>query len=238
MFKRFKRNLFILVATVTASTMLGAAAIDAFSASSTNYKLDDAGITSFGGSASSTNYQLTDAGGEAFIGPGSSTTYKFNAGFVAQLEHTISLTLDSLAVAVPQIQPGTSQTATSQVTVFTDAAGYLLSTYQDKDLTHTDGTTTIAAISSTIGTPALWSEGTTKGLGFSLTSGSSLDTKWGSNPSYKYAAFPGTATTVHDKPTYQNTNDVTTVQYRIDVTPTQKVGAYSNNITYSATVKP
>lgn len=233
-----KRTILISFSAFAVAISAGAAIIEAFSASSTNYKLDDAGITSFGGAASSANYQLTDSGGEAFIGPGSSTTYKFNAGFVAQLEHTISLTLNSLVVTVPQIQPGTSQSATSQVTVFTDAAGYLLSTYQDKDLTHTDGTTTIAAISGTIGTPALWTEGTTKGLGFSLTGGTSLDAKWGTNPNYKYAAFPTVATTVHDKPLYQNTNDVTTVQYRIDVDATQKPGTYTNNITYSATVKP
>ncbi len=231
-------KLLTIIAGIACAVLSVTAAVDAFSASSTNYKLDDAAINSFGGSASSTNYQLTDSGGEPFVSAGSSTTYAYNAGYVAQLEHTISLTLNSLAVAIPQVIPGTSQTATSQATVYTDAAGYVLAASEDKDLTNSDGTTTIGGVSGSIASPANWTEGTTKGLGFTLTGGSSIEAKWGTNPNYAYAAFPTTGTAIHDKPTYQNTNDTTTIQYRLDVTATQKVGNYANNITYTATVKP
>lgn len=224
------------IAAIVGVILAGTTAVSAFSASSTNYKLDDADINSFGGSASSTNYRLTDSGGEPFIGPGSSTTYKVNAGYVASLEHSISLTLDAASVTIPQVSPGTSKTATSQATVFTDAAGYLLSAAEDHDLLHTDTVTTISAVASSIASPAAWTEGTTKGLGFTLTAGSSLESKW--TTPVAYAAFPTTATTIHAKPSYQNTNDVTTIQYRLDVPTTQKVGSYSNNITYTAVVSP
>lgn len=231
-------KLFKLIA-ILVLTIGSAAGAQAFSMSSTNYKVDDGTLNSFGGAASSTNYGLTSSGGEPFIGAGSSTNYKFNAGYVAQLEHSISLTLDTLAVTIPAVTPGTSQTATSTTTVYTDAAGYLLAVREDKDLTHTDGLTTIPAISpGTITTPVLWTEGTTKGFSFTLTAGTGLDPKWGSTPNFKYAAFPADSTTAHDKAGYSNSNNTTTIQYRLDVSATQKPGTYRNNVTYSATVKP
>lgn len=220
------------------AVLSGAVGVSAVGMSSTNYKIDDSAINSFGGAAGSANYSLVDSGGEAFIGAGSSANYKFNAGYVASLEHSITLSLDALAVTIPKVTPGTSQTATSTVSVYTDAAGYLLSARYDRQLRHTDGTTTVANVGSTIAAPGLWTEGTTKGFGFGLTAGTSLDSKWGSNPNYKYAAFTDTATIIHDKPLYVNSFDPTTVQYRLDVPATQLPGAYSNNVTYLATVKP
>ena len=180
--------------------------------SSSTYKLDDAALNSFGGTGNSGNYSLTSSGGEAFIGPGASTTYKFNAGYVAQLDHSITLSLDSLTKTIPAVTPGTSQNASTTVSVFTDAAGYLLS--------------------------ARWSEGSTKGFGFTLTSGTNLESKWGTNPAYKYAAFTTTDTTIHDQPSYVNAYDTTVIQYRLDVNPDQLAGSYRDVVTYSAVVKP
>lgn len=223
------------------AVLLGTTTVaSAFSMSSTNYKVDDGALNSFGGTGSSTNYMLTDSGGEAFIGPGSSTNYKFNAGYVASLDHSISLSLNSLTVTIPAVTAGTSKNVTSTVSVGTDAAGYLLAVRQDGDLTKVGASTTIPAISATIASPALWTEGTTKGLGFTLTSGTSLEGKWGTNPNYDYAAFPtDTDTTIHDKPGYLNaqTLDPTVIQYRLDVSSTQLPGSYQNHVTYSATVK-
>ncbi len=232
-----RRHVYVSLATF-ALVLAGVGVASAFSLSSPNYRLDDGTLNSFGGPGSSPNYGLTASGGEAFIGPGSSTNYKINQGYVASLEQSIALSLDSLNVTIPQVTPGTSQTATSQVAVTTDAAGYLLGARQDRLLTHDNGSTTIPNVSGTVFTPALWTEGTTVGFGFTLLSGSGLDAKWGSNPNYKYAFFPTDATTVHDKPNYQNTADTTTVQYRLGVSNTQLPGRYRNSVTYTATVKP
>ena len=207
--------------------------------SSSTYKLDDAALNSFGGTGNSGNYSLTSSGGEAFIGPGASTTYKFNAGYVAQLDHSITLSLDSLTKTIPAVTPGTSQNASTTVSVFTDAAGYLLSARYDKPLTHTISTaTTIADNANSIASPGLWSEGSTKGFGFTLTSGTNLESKWGTNPAYKYAAFTTTDTTIHDQPSYVNAYDTTVIQYRLDVNPDQLAGSYRDVVTYSAVVKP
>lgn len=226
------------LASVVGLTLAGAAAADAFSMSSGSYQIDNGATNNFGGDANSSQYKLTSSGGEAFIGPGSSETYRFNAGYVASLEHSITLTLDSLAVTIPQVTPGTSRTATSVVSVFTDAAGYSLSARQDRDLTHDNGSAAIPGVGATIASPATWIEGTTKGLGFTLTAGSSIESKWGTNPNYNYAAFPADSTVIHDKPLYQNTYDDTTVQYRVDVLATQLPGRYRNNVTFNAVVKP
>ncbi len=210
----------------------------AFSATSPDYRLDDATLNSFGGTATSPDYELTSSGGEPFIGPGVSESYKFNAGYVASLEHSITLTLDSTTKTIPEVDPGTSETATTTVSVYTDAAGYTLSVRQDHDLTHADGSTTIPGVSGTIASPAAWSEGATEGLGFTLTSGTSLDPKWGTSPNFNYAAFPESNTVIHNKPDYLNAYDDTVVQYRLDVSPTQLPGSYSNNVTFSAIVVP
>lgn len=233
-----KRRYLSLIGLTVATLALPVAA-QAFSMSSSTYRLDDAAINSFGGSGSSTNYGLVSSGGEAFIGPGASTTYRFNAGYVAQLEQSITLSLDALTKTIPAVTPNASQNASTTVSVYTDAAGYLLSARYDRPLTHTVSSgTTIPDVAGTIATPVLWTEGTTKGFGFTLTSGSSLDAKWGTTPNFKYSAFTTTDTTIHDKPNYLNAFDNTVVQYRLDVASDQLAGSYQDVVTYSAVVKP
>lgn len=226
-----------LIAALAIVVASGSTAM-AFEASGTTYKLSPATINSFGGDTAGTAYQMTDSGGEPFIGPGTGTTYTFNAGYVAQLEHSITISLDSANVSIPSITPGSSETATSTVSVYTDAAGYLLAAEQDHALRHTDAVTTIAAVSGTIASPDVWNEGTTKGFGFTLTNGTGLDSKWGTTPNFEYAAFPGSATTIHDKDAYVNSYDDTDIQYRLDVPESQKPGTYTNQVTYTATAKP
>jgi hypothetical protein len=143
------------------------------------------------------------------------------------------------AQTIPNITPDTSQNTSTDLIVRTDAGGYDLAINQDHNLRHTDASTTIAAISAAIASPALWGEGTTKGLGFTVTAGSGLDPKWGSNPSYKYAAIPGSATTFHSRGGYTGSGpELNTLQFRLDTPTTQKSGSYSNTVTITATAKP
>lgn len=215
------------------------AVASAFSMSSSTYSIDDGVINNFGGGGASANYGLVSSGGEAFIGPGASTTYRFDAGYVAQLQHSIALSVDSLTKTIPAVNPGASQSASTTVSVFTDAAGYLLSARYNGLMTSiASPSTTIPDVSGTIASPQAWTEGTTKGFGFTITSGSSVEAKWGTTPNYNYAAFTTNDTTIHDKPNYQNTWDNTVIQYRLDSTTSQLAGAYRTNVTYSAVVKP
>jgi hypothetical protein len=203
--------------------------------------LDPEVANTFGGYPSSTNYKLTDSGGEAAAKNGqTSTSYRLGTGFVAELAQSLLISLNPSSVTIPNVTAGASQLATTDVTVNTDAPDFTLAINQDHDLRHTDATTTISPNSNSIASPGLWTEGTTKGLGFSLISGAQVNTTtWGSNPNYKYAAIPGAATTYHTHNGFLGgTPDTTTVQYRLDVNSSQKGGNYSNTVTYTLTTIP
>jgi len=154
-------------------------------------------------------------------------------------DHTAGFNALHGAFTLPNITPGISQTYSADAVVRTDAGGYDLYIQAPTLLTHTDTTTTIPMISASIASPAAWSEGTTKGLGFSLTAFTGTDTKWGTNPNYDYAGIPNTATVYHSRTGLNGgIPELTTLQFRADTTPSQKQGTYSTTIIYTATVRP
>lgn len=133
---------------------------------------------------------------------------------------------------------GTPQTVDARAVVQTDAPGYNLALSQNQNLTN--GSYTIPAVnnSGTIATPAAWTTGSTKGLGFSLTTASpGLDTKWGSGANY--AALPGSATTFFSRSGYTaGGKDTLDIRYKLDVTAGQAAGSYTNTVTYTGTMVP
>lgn len=132
---------------------------------------------------------------------------------------------------------GVSQTSEFDAIVLTDSYGYTLSVNQDQNLT--SGGNTIPAVGSSIASPAAWSEGTTKGLGFTLfgTNATALAGKWNSGAAY--AAFPGSATSIYTRVGQpQGTKDVLNMRLRLDVASTQASGAYTNTITTTGTITP
>jgi hypothetical protein len=143
------------------------------------------------------------------------------------------------AFTLPNITPGQSQTYTVDAIVRTGAGGYDLYVQRPTPLTHTDTVTTIPDISGTIASPAAWTEGTTKGFGFTLTAGTQVEAKYGTNPNYNYAALPSGSTIFHSRTGLNGgIPEVTTIQYRADTTTTQKQGTYSTQVIYTATTKP
>jgi len=143
------------------------------------------------------------------------------------------------AFTLPNITPGQSQTYSADAVVRTDAGGYDLYIQAPKPLTHTDGSTIIPNVSSTIASPGAWTEGTTKGIGFTLTAGSLLEGKWGTSPNYDYAGLPSDATVYHSRTGLNGAvPETTTLQYRADTNPSQKQGTYSTTIIYTATIRP
>lgn len=130
---------------------------------------------------------------------------------------------------------GTSQTSNFDVAVLSDAKGYSLSASQNQNLTK--GGDSIPGVSGSIASPVSWSEGSTKGLGFTLfgTNATSIDGKWGSGGSY--AAFPGSATTFYTR-VGQGTKDVVNMRLRLDVNSTQTNGLYTNVLTTTGTITP
>jgi len=137
------------------------------------------------------------------------------------------------------ITPGTSNTVLSDIIVQTDSAGYTLGVNQDTDLT--SGIYTIPAISGSIASPVSWTEGTTKGLGFTLTAtnATALPGSWSSGNSY--AALPSTPTSFYTRTGFQgSTGDYITMRLRADVPSTQvaTTSAYSNVMTITGTATP
>lgn len=135
------------------------------------------------------------------------------------------------------IIPGTSQATDYDAIVLTDAvSGYSLAVSQDQNLT--SGPYSIPAVSGTIASPAAWSEGTTKGLGFTLygTNATAIDGKWSSGSAY--AAFPGSATSYYTRTGAQTNKDVLNMRLRLDVASTQEAGSYTNTITTTGTIAP
>lgn len=136
------------------------------------------------------------------------------------------------------IMPGTSNTTLSDVIVQTDAGSYTLAISQDHNLT--SGSNTIPAISGSIASPAAWTEGTTKGLGFTLTAtnATAIPGTWNSGNSY--AQFPGTATTFYTRTGQQTSSDYLTMRVRADVATTQVSSdtPYTNTITVTGTITP
>jgi hypothetical protein len=131
----------------------------------------------------------------------------------------------------------TSGSTTSMVDaiVRTNATEYNIVVQQDHDLQ--SGAATIPAISGSIASPLTWSEGVTKGLGFTLTGAPALDGKW--NAGAKYAAVPSSATTFYSGTGHVNgAVDVINLRLRLDIAASQPVGAYSNAITYTGTTIP
>ncbi len=135
------------------------------------------------------------------------------------------------------ITPGVSQMSGYDAIVNTDAInGYVLSVNQNQNLT--SGGNSIPAVSGSIASPATWSEGTTKGLGFTLygTNATAVDGKWSAGAAY--AAFPGSATSIYTRNGQQSAKDVLNMRLRLDVATTQPTGTYTNVITTTGTISP
>lgn len=139
-------------------------------------------------------------------------------------------------ISLGSVTPGASNTALQDVIVRTDSGAYGIVLSQDHNLQK--GAQTIPAISASIASPAAWSEGTTKGLGFTLMNAPSLDGKWGTGANY--AAIPGSPTSFYTRSSHasSDTIDVINSRLRLDTTTSQEAGFYSNTVTYTGTTIP
>lgn len=131
--------------------------------------------------------------------------------------------------------------------VTTNAAnGYTLGVHDvhaaSSSMVHTDTTTHIPKMTNgTITTPVAW--GSNYGVGINLyTADSNYETKWCAttcttydDTDNLYAAVPETATTAHTVTGLLGSADTSSWDFKIDVQNTQKTGAYSGTVTFTAT---
>lgn len=201
--------------------------------SSPTYTIPQYDVSQGSGSLSSKNYVI-QAEVSPTIGVVSSASYKLDNGFPATTGGTITLSLDSSAVSLA-LNAGVPATGTSTVTVATNAlAGYSVAIQKNQLLTHTNGSTTIGDFSGTIGSPVAWS-GT--GLAFTVTSGTSIESKWTSGTAF--AAIPTQSSTVfHTVSSAITAPDATIVTYELDTLANQLSGSYSTIVSFIGTAAP
>jgi hypothetical protein len=140
-------------------------------------------------------------------------------------------------LSLNQLTPGTSQTRAFDTIVQTDSAGYTLAINQNNNLT--SGANSIAPVSGSIASPVSWSEGTTKGLGFTLygTNATGIPGTWASGASY--AAIPGSSTTFYTRTGLNGgAKDIVNMRLRLDVNSSQVAGDYTNRMTITGTMTP
>lgn len=203
--------------------------------SSGSYKINADSLNAGGMESGSASYRLNDTIGEAVIGEGSSVTYKSKAGYQYMVNTYLTLTVDSNTKDLGSLLPGSPITGQTTIDVTTDSwNGYALSVSKNHKMRHTDAVTVIDDHNGTIAVPLLWSAPNNLGFSFTIISGTDVDPKWGSNPNYKYAAFPDIATEAHSKTGYKSPADETVIGYKVDAPPDQKSGSYSATITYTA----
>ena len=157
---------------------------------------------------------------------------------------SLSLEVDSGTLSFGSLLPGTVVTDTTICTVTTNYPnGYSLAAHDSISgsnsclLQQVDLTTYIADYAGTISVPTLWS-GT--GLGICLYDATSKEAKWGTgtvenDANNKYAGVPETAAVIHEKTGSPTSVDTSSVGYKLVVPNTQKTGAYSGIVTYTAT---
>ncbi|MDQ5932013.1 MAG: hypothetical protein QG649_98 [Patescibacteria group bacterium] len=204
--------------------------------SSPNYTINGNLGDSAAGAQTSTNYSLTSSAGESINGAAASASYKLGQGYIPTLDRSMQLSLNPSTINLGALTPGVSNAVDVTATILTDAPGYALSLHQDADLT---GPSAIPAIAGSINSPISWSEGSTKGLGFSLvsTNATPIDSKWNSGNSY--AALPGLATDFYSRIGYNGGSaDTLTARIRLDVLASQLAGSYSNAVTWTGTITP
>ena len=156
---------------------------------------------------------------------------------------SISLDVDFDTIAFGNLLPGSVITGTTITTVTTNYPnGYSLSASDNvagtnSALLHTDTTTRIADYAGTIAVPTSWTD---TGLGICVYSATDKNGKWGTGTTEtsalnKYAGVPQNATEIHPKTGAPTSSDESKIGYKLVVPNTQKTGAYSGNITYTAT---
>ncbi len=117
----------------------------------------------------------------------------------------------------------------------TNATSYSLAINQDHNLQK--GSDTIAAISGSIASPVAWSNGTTKGFGFTVNSSPTVYGSWSNGTNF--AAVPGASTAfyVRNSPT-SGVKEAVGLIFKADTTFANPAGLYQNTVTVTGTVSP
>ncbi len=154
-----------------------------------------------------------------------------------KLEYNSNLGGVSSAQPLFIIEPGASQISNLTPIILSDVAAYQFSFHEDRPLTQVNGDAYVPSITGTFANPQEWSEGFTKGLGFSWTNSSF--SKWGKYPNNRYSAI-NNQDSVLDSTDYSlpNRRREIDLQYRLDTSDNEPPAVYVNSLIYTGMLKP
>lgn len=124
-----------------------------------------------------------------------------------------------------RVVPGTSNVSEFDIITETSAGGYNLAISQNHDLQK--GADSVPGVGGSIDLPAVWQEGATTGLGFSLTStnATAIPGKWSGGDAY--ASIPSSETTFYSRSGRPAGKDVLRLNLRLGAPASQAPGDYS-----------
>jgi len=154
----------------------------------------------------------------------------------ATVASTINLYVSSTSLDLGTVTAGTDVYGSTELRVRTNATGYKTYARQNKQLDKSG----IYITEVSMGSPAAptgYIDGTTTGLAFSMSGVPALS-KWNAaagsvNANYSSFTSGSAGVEVNSYGTYSAANTTTTVFYRLDVTPSQQSGVYSNETYWS-----
>lgn len=222
-----------------------APAISADNLSSDNYRIDMGNINMTSGRKTSSSYTLTDTVGQTFQGQFDSSGYIILAGFqyISSLT-TFSFSISDLSIDFSSLTAQTPQTETNQLTVRTGSVGYSVTAIEDHALQTPSASATIpdtacdSGTTCTISDANVWSSSTAYGFGYNM-SGDDINTSDFVDSTY-FRPFANdndgdSPVEVMSRDAAATASATATVTYKINVSPTQEAGTYSNIIQFIAT---
>ncbi len=247
--------------TITTATV---ACVISSAASASLSKIDGSG-----GDIGCTTDALTNGWQYTYVAFQRDTNGNYDAGasigtFTPQ-SVSLTFTIDTNNVFIGTNTPGTPVASSSVLTVNTNnSTGYNITINRasttptlfltgDVSITIPDtpngNNWTAPTATSTAGASAIWTSGTTKGLGFRVkqtgtVSNTYSSTWWGTSDAAANALYSGISTSTPAQKIANTTlgsgsNENTVVEYKLDGATTQKSGSYvSSPITFTATTNP
>lgn len=252
--------------TITTATV---ACVISSAASTAQTKIDGTG-----GDTGCTTAALTNGQQYTYVAFQRDTSGNYDAGVsigtFTPVATSLTFTIDTSSVSfVSTVTPGTPVSTSSVLTInTTNSSGYNIkieraSTTPTLFIFVDNATTTIAdtpngnnwtapgsgTATTTAGPSAIWTDSTTKSLGFRVksagtNSGAYHSAWWGTSDASANALYSGISTSSAAQIFSKNnvgtgSNENITVEYRIDVITSQRSGTYiSSPVTYTATVNP
>ncbi len=231
---------------VVASLLLGMTAgeVSAVSMDSTRFKIESANVTTGSGNSSSSGYKISDTLGQMAAGQFSSTGYVVKAGF--QYLHSIipfRFSISDISIDFGSLIPNTPVTATTNLTVSFGAAGQYLVTAIEEGPLKTQSGNAISDTSCDGGANTcseslakVWSSTSAYGFGYGM-SGNDIPadfidaTYFRPFPDRTAAESPATVMTS----TNVGKNRVSTLTFKVNISPIQPAGSYQTIINFVAT---